>query len=71
MFGRKFHFHAGKLATDNAKTIDERRSKIVRNRVWDCHLSTGGGIKTLYLSIFDPRLSMVQNIFIAPYAVCI
>ena len=28
-----------KTATENVNTIDKRRSKIVRNRVFDCHLS--------------------------------
>ena len=36
------HVHTGKAAIENANTIEERRSKIVRNRVFDCHLSTIG-----------------------------
>ena len=32
-------FHTGYAAIENVNTIDERRSKIVGNRVFDCHLS--------------------------------
>ena len=32
--------HTGYAAIVNVNTIDERRSKIVRNRVFDCHLSS-------------------------------
>ena len=31
--------HTGLAAIENVKTIDERRLKIVRNIVFDCHLS--------------------------------
>ena len=34
-----FHLHTGKAAIENVNTLDERISKIVRNRVFDCHLS--------------------------------
>ena len=33
------HEHTGQAAIENVNTIDERRSKLVRNRVFDCHLS--------------------------------
>ena len=32
-------FHTGYAAIENVNSIDERRSKIVGNRVFDCHLS--------------------------------
>ena len=31
--------HTGKSAIENANTIDERKSKIVRNRFFDCYSS--------------------------------
>ena len=34
-----FLHHTGKAAIKNVNTIDERRSNIVRNSVFDCHLS--------------------------------
>ena len=46
--------------------IDERRAKIVRNRVFDCHLSPGGrqkAIENTVLAIFDPRSSIVKSGF--------
>ena len=36
------HSHNGEAAIESANTIDERRSKIVRNRVLECHLSPIG-----------------------------
>ena len=52
---------------ENANTIDEHRSKFVRNRVFDCHLSPHCGdkwqSKTLLLSIFDPRSSIDYSVF--------
>ena len=37
---KKFQkFHTGYAAIENVNSIDERRSKIVGNRVFDCHLS--------------------------------
>ena len=47
-------------------TIDERRSKIVRNRVFGRHISSTGDkgqSKTLLLAIFDPRSSIVKSVF--------
>ena len=35
----KRRYHTGEAAIENAYTIEERRSKIVRNRVFDRHLS--------------------------------
>ena len=32
-------YHTGQAAIENVNTIDDRSSKIVRNRVFDCHLS--------------------------------
>ena len=40
---------------EKGNTIDERRSEIVRNRVFDCHVSPKGDTlqsKTLFLAIF-------------------
>ena len=33
------HQHTGYVAIKNIDTFDKHRSKIVRNRVFDCHLS--------------------------------
>ena len=39
----KFYFgccyHTGEVAIEIVNTMDDRRSKMVRNRVFDCHLS--------------------------------
>ena len=45
------------LSETHYHTIDKRRSKIYCNRVFDCHLSI------LFLSIFDPRSSIVKMVF--------
>ena len=46
---------------------DKRMSKIVRNRVFDCHLSPDWRQmaikKTLFLTIFDPYSSIVKSVF--------
>ena len=59
--------HTGYAAIENVNTIDERRSEIARNRAFDCHLSPGWQqitiSKTLFLVIFDPRLSIVKRVF--------
>ena len=39
-------FHTGYAAIENVNSIDERRSKIVGNRVSDCHLSPDFSIAT-------------------------
>ena len=49
--------HTGKAAIENVNTIDERRSKIVRNRAFDCHSIA------LFLAFFDPRSSIAKSIF--------
>ena len=55
------------MAIENANTIEERRSKIDRNSVFDCHLSPHWrqmAIKnTIFISFFDPRSSIVDSIF--------
>ena len=43
----------------NVNNIEEHRSKIIRNRVFQCQWQS----KTLFLSIFDPRLSIVKSVF--------
>ena len=55
------HNHTGYGAIENVNTIEERRSKIDRNSVFHCHLSPHW--KTLFLSIFYPRSSIVDSIF--------
>ena len=58
--------HTGKAAKEYVNTIDERRSKIVRNRVFDCHLSPDWRqrqSKTLFLAIFDRCSSIVKSDF--------
>ena len=42
---------------ENVNTIDKRRSKIVRNRVFDCHLLPND---------FDPHLLIVKSVFGRP-----
>ena len=49
-------------------TIDERGKKIARHNVFDCHLSPVGRqwqSKTMFLTIFDLRSSMVLTFSIA------
>ena len=62
--------HTGLAAIENANTIEEHRSKIVRNRVFNCHLLPHTGdkwqSKTLFLSIFDLRLWIVDSVFDCP-----
>ena len=64
---KSFIHHTGQAAIENAKTIEERRSKISRKSVFDCHLSPTGDKwhwKTLFLiSIFYPRSSIVDYFF--------
>ena len=52
--------HTGYAAIENVNTIDKRRSKLVSNRVFDCHLSHS---KTMFLVIFDPRSSIAKSVF--------
>ena len=35
------------MAIENVDTVDEHRSKIVRNKVYDCHLSQAGRQKAI------------------------
>ena len=51
---------------ENVNTIDERGSKIVKNRVFDCHLSPDWRQMTIENTIssdFDPCLSIVKSVF--------
>ena len=60
------HDHTGWATIENVNTIHEHRSKVVGNRVFDCHLSPAGDkwqSKTLFLASFDPRLSIVTGVF--------
>ena len=62
----KRRYHTGYVAIENANTIEECRSKIIRSWVFYCHLSPHWrqmAIKTLFLSIFDPRSSIVDSVF--------
>ena len=46
--------------------MDKRRSKIVRNRVFDCHLSPDWQQMTIENTVssdFDPRSSIVKSFF--------
>ena len=54
------------MAIVNFNTIDIRRSKIARNRVFDCHLSPNWrqiAIENTVFSDFDPRSSIVKSVF--------
>ena len=52
-------------------TMDEGGSKLARNSVFDCHLSPGWRqSKTLFITIFDLRSSIVLTFSIAAYPVC-
>ena len=53
-------------AIENVNTIDAVRSKIVRNRVFDCHLSPDWrqmAIDNTVSSDFDPCSSIVKSVF--------
>ena len=59
----KSFYSTRKGAIENVNNIDERRSKIVRNRVFDCHLSPNWRqmtIKNTVSSDFDPRLIVLS-----------
>ena len=61
------------MAIKNVNTINERRSKIVRNRVFDCHFSPDWRqmtIENTVSSVFDPRSSIVKSVLIAADRVC-
>ena len=55
--------HVGKITLDrrnkNVNTIDNCRSKIVRNRVFDCQMAMENTVS----SDFDPGPSKVKNVF--------
>ena len=53
-------------AIEIVNTIDERRSKIVRNRVFDCHLSPDWRQMTTEYTVsndFDTRSSIGKSVF--------
>ena len=66
-------FHTGKATIKNFNTIDERRSKIIGNRVFDCHMLPDLSIaichptgnkwqsKTLFLAI---SICIKQHVFV-------
>ena len=63
-----FNKHFRYAAIEKVNTINERRSKIVINRVFDCRLPPIGDkwqSKTLFLAICDPHSSVVQSFLIA------
>ena len=65
-----WNYHTGYAAIEKDLTIDERGSKIVRNGVFDFHLSPyWRQSKTLFLTIFDLRSSIVLTFLIAAYPV--
>ena len=51
-------------------TIDERRSKIARNSVFECQLCDKRQSKTLFMTIFYLSSSIVLTFLIAAYPVC-
>ena len=59
--------HVPVLHRTGVNTIVERRSKIVGNGVVDCQFCRPTGdkwqSKTLFLAIYDPRLSIVKSVF--------
>ena len=60
------------MAIENVNNIDER-SKIVRNRVFDCRLSPDwrqNAIENTVSSDFDPRSTIVKSVSIATNPVC-
>ena len=54
--------HTGQAAIANIKTIDECRSKIVRNIVFDCRLATNGNRKHCFQQ-FYPCSSIAKSVF--------
>ena len=54
------------MAIENVNNIDKHRSKIVRNRVFDCGLWPDWrqmASKTLFLAKRDPHSSIIQSVF--------
>ena len=61
-------------AIEYVNVIDEHRSKIVINRVFDCHLSPDWRQMAIQntvstCSFFDPRLTIVKSVFDCAYPV--
>ena len=63
------------MAIENVNTIDERRSKIVRNRVFDCHLSprlaTNDNRKLCFYRFLIRVCRLWRAFSIAAYPVCL
>ena len=62
------------MAIENDNAIEEHRSKIVRNRVLIAicrHTGDKWQSKTLFLSIFDPRLLINDSVFRLPPTWCV
>ena len=51
------------VAIENVNIIDERRPKIVRNRLFDCPTGDHWQSKTLVIAMSDPRSSIVKRVF--------
>ena len=67
-----FHFHTRQAAIENALYNRRTRIKIARNSVFNFHLSPTGDkwqSKTMFLTIFDLRPSIVLTFSIADYTV--
>ena len=65
--------YTGLAAIESLNTIDERRSKIVRNIVFDCHLSPGWrqmAIENTVSSIFFCVHRLLRAFSIAAYPAC-
>ena len=60
------YHHTEYAAIENVKAIDVLRSEIVRNGYFDCHSTVDKWqSKTLFLSSFDPRSSIVKSVFVS------
>ena len=60
------HITLGRRQSKPSKPATNGAKKIIRNRVFDCHLTLMGDkwqLKTLFLAIFDQRLSIVKSVF--------
>ena len=60
------YLHTGWAAIENVNTIDERRSKTIRNRVFDWPLLPNWrqiAIENIVASDFDPGSSIVKSLF--------
>ena len=54
-------FSTGLAAVENVNSISERRSKVVRNRVFDCYFDNGN--QKHFLGSFDPHSLNVKSNF--------